>query len=219
MGDPISTLRPGGARPFSAEQLFDPHSPYGRMRGSLKPEAKLRGFFHYLAVLQKAKRAESRPLKFAADVRGKPPTASLVVTTAAPGEALDADLWLDLVPFGDRGRLLLSFRIRDRKAIPPAGTACRAFFLTPGMLERLSGADSTRSSDAAREAVAALLGGRSAIDPFEAARVLAAVPEMDGEVDEDGFCKFAPFDLPEQAGHVDELPAKTVVVVVVDRRA
>jgi len=213
MGDVKSTPGPG-ARPFSAEQLFEPTSPYGRMRGTLKPDAKLRGFFHYLAVQQKAKRAE--PLRFSAKT-GKP-TASMVVSSAAPEEQLDADVWPELVPFGDRGRLLLSFRIRDARAIPPAGTACRAFFLTPGMLERLCGPDSTRSSDAARKAISGLLSGQSAVEPFEAARVLAAVPEMNGELDEDGFCKFPPFDLPEQAGHVDELPARTVVVVVVDRR-
>jgi hypothetical protein len=217
MGDSFSLRSPAGARPFSADQLFDPQSPYGRMRGSLKPEAKLRGFFHYLAVQQKAKRAEGGPLAFAAKT-GKAPTANLVVSTAAPEQPLDADLWLDLVPFGGRGRLLLSFRIRDRKAAPPAGTVCRAFFLTAGMLERLAGAEATRSSDAARKAVSGVLSGRSVLESFEAARVLAAVPEMDGEIDEEGFCKFDPFDLPEQAGHVDELPPKSVVVVVVDRR-
>jgi hypothetical protein len=208
----------GGARPFSADQLFDPQSPYGRMRGSLKPDAKMRGFFHYLAVMQKAKRAEFRPLAFAART-GKAPTATLVVSSANPDAALDADLWLDLVPFAGRGRLLLSFRIRDESAIPPAGTACRALLLTPGMVERLCGADATRSSDAARKAITNLLSGHSAVDPFEAARILAAVPEMDGELDEGGFCKFEPFDLPEQAGHVDELPSKTVVAVVVDQRS
>src|SRR5262245_8775945 len=216
MGDVHKTGQ-GAARSFSAVQIFEPESPYERMRGTLKPDAKLRGFFHYLAVLQKAKRADPGPLAFGART-GKAPTASVVVSAADPERALDADLWLDLLPFGGRGRLLLSFRIRDRKAIPPAGTACRAFFLTPGMLERLCGSDSTRSSDVARKAIAGLLAGRSPVEPFEAARVLAAVPEMDGEVDEGGFCKFAPFDLPEQAGHVDELPARTVVVVVVKRR-
>jgi hypothetical protein len=216
MGDVNTSPGLGAARPFSAEQLFEPHSPYGRMRGSLKPDAKLRGFFHYLAVQQKAKRAEPVALRFSA--RTGKPTASMVVSSSAPEHSLDADVWPELVPFGDRGRLLLSFRIRDRRAVPPAGTACRALFLTPGMLERLCGADSTRSSDAARKAICGLLSGHSAIEPFEAARVLAAVPEMNGELDEDGFCKFQPFDLPEQAGHVDELPARTVVVVVVDRR-
>jgi hypothetical protein len=200
---------------FRAEQLFDPRSAYGRMRASLLPDAKMRGFFHHLAVQQKAKRDERRPLAFAAKT-GKVPTFNLVVSSADTQRRLDADVWLDLAAFGARSRLTLSFRIRDSQAVPPAGTACRALFLTPGMLERLCGAAATRSSDAASEALGRLLSGRSDADPFEAARVLAAVPELNGEVDEGGFCKFKPFDLPEQAGHVDELPAKTVLLVVVD---
>jgi hypothetical protein len=173
-------------------------------------------------VAQKARRGEAASHKFAADPGriGKAPSPlPQVVSCAAPDETLDADLWLELVPFGGRGRLLLSFRIRDKAAVPPEGTACRAFLLTPGMLERLCGPEATRSSDAARRAISALLAGRAGGDPFESARVLAAVPEMDGEMDEGGFCKFKPFDLPEQAGHVAELPGKTVVVVVLDRRA
>jgi hypothetical protein len=218
MGD-VSTSGLGGAQPFTADQLFDPRSPYGRLRGSLKPEAKLRGFFHHLAVSQKAKRVEGRPLAFAAKTGKAPAPLPQVVSCAKPEQTLDADLWLELVPFGGRARLLLSFRIRDRAAVPPEGTPCRALLLTPGMLERLCGPEATRSSDAARRAISALLAGRSAGDPFESARILAAVPELDGEMDEGGFCKFKPFDLPEQAGHVDELPSKTVVVVVLDRRA
>src|SRR3954465_5807155 len=115
MGD-VNTRPGAGAAPppFSAEQIFDPNSPYARMRGTLKPDAKLRGFFHHLAVQQKAKRS----LSFAAKSAAGPgrATAGVVVSSAAPGEAVDADVWPELVPFGDRGRLLLSFRIRDARA-------------------------------------------------------------------------------------------------------
>ena len=220
MGD-VSTSGPGAARPFTAGQLFDPDSPYGRLRGSLKPEAKLRGFFHHLAVTQKAKRGEARSRAFAADTEraGKAVLLPLVVSAADPQRPLDAELWLDLLPFGGRGRMLLSFRLRQPADAPPRGTACRALLLTPGMLERLCGAEATRSSDAARRAVTALLAGGGGGEPFEAARVLAAVPELDGEMEEGGFCKFRPFDLPEQAAHVEELPSRTVVLVVLDGRA
>lgn len=214
MGD--VSLAPGAEanRPFSADQLFDSRSVYGRMRASLKPEAKLRGFFHCLAVAKAKQGDPPHPPR----ARTKPPgVAELIVRSTAPEQGLDADLSLDLAPGAGGGRLLVSFRIKDRAAIPPEGTACRALLLTAGMLERLCGAEATRSSDAARKAVAGVLAGRSDSDPFETARILAALPEMDGKLDEGGFCKFKPFDLPEQAANVDHLPERMTVVVVIDR--
>ena len=85
--------------------------------------------------------------------------------------------------------------------------------LTAGMLERLCGPDAVRSGEA--KAVVRLFAGQDDGDPFQAVRVLAAVPEMDGELEEGGFWKSA-FDLPE-AGHVDDLPEKMTVVVVIVR--
>lgn len=216
MGDAAVTLGAEANRPFSAEQIFDTRSIYGRMRGSLKPEAKLRGFFHSLAVAQKDKQffSEARPARG----RSKPPeSVELVVMSGAPDEAVNVDLTLELTGGAGRGRMLLLFRIKDRSRIPPEGTACRALLLTKGMVERLCGHESTRTSELALRSISDILSGRADGDPFEAARILAAVPELDGKLDEGGFCKFKPFDLPEQAGHVDELPERMVIVVVIDR--
>ena len=89
----------------------------------MKPEAKLRGFFHYLAVQQKAKRAEPRPLAIAAKSKTVS-TANLVVGICAAHE-LRADVWLELRPFGKQRRLALSFRVTDADAQFAEGTPCR----------------------------------------------------------------------------------------------
>jgi hypothetical protein len=213
MGD--MTFSAGGNRSFSAEQLFDGESEYSRMHASMKPEAKMRGFFHYLAVLQKAKLARSRPVAIAAT---KLNSVSLVVAAGNPDEALDADCTLELAPgFGGQSRLVATCRLADRPMRPPAGSPCRALLLTRGMMERLCGAESTRSDESARKALSRLLAGRGDGDAFETARILAAVPEMDGEMDGSGFCRFRYFEVPEQAGHVDELPERTMLVVVIGK--
>jgi len=67
-----------------------------------------------------------------------------------------------------------------------------------------------------RRALLRLFGGQGNNDPFETARILAAVPELDGEVDETGFCKFRAVELPEQALNLEGLPEHTAVVIVID---
>jgi hypothetical protein len=85
------------------------------------------------------------------------------------------------------------------------------------VVERLCGAEAVRSPEATRRALRRLFSGQGNGDPFEAARILAAVPELDGELDETGFCKFRAVELPEQALIVEGLPEQTTVVIAIDR--
>lgn len=107
MGDVHQTPSSPANQPFSAGQLFDPASPYGRMRASMKPEAKLRGFFHYLAVQakgqdRKASSSKSRPLRLT----------HLVVAATQPGQELAAELRPEMADrFGGKRQLLLSFHL------------------------------------------------------------------------------------------------------------
>jgi hypothetical protein len=214
MGDVHQTPSSPANQPFSAGQLFDPASPYGRMRASMKPEAKLRGFFHYLAV-----QAKAQDRKPAATRSRNLRVVHLVVGAAEPGQELAAELRPEMADrFGGKRQLLLSFHLEDPACWPQASTPCRAFLLTPGVLERLCGPDLARGADIVRKVLTRLFAGQSGRDPFETARILAAVPDLDGEVDATGFCKFKPVDLPEQAAAlVDELPEHTAVVVVIAR--
>lgn len=215
MGESSVTGGPG--RPFSAEQLFDDRSDYGRLRAGMKPEAKLRGFFHYLAVLQKNRTNELPSDAFAARTSTARNTPNLVINAGSPDSTLESDVMVRLMPsFGGRGRLVLDFRVKDRDNAPPPGTTCRAFLLTPGMIERLCGPDAARSPEMARKAFTKLLSGEGDTDPLEAARILAAVPELEGEMETGGFGRFPHFELPEQASCVDELPERTTVIVVIN---
>jgi hypothetical protein len=187
------------------------------MRASMKPEAKMRGFFHYLAVLarERARDEAQKPVLLRARTRDAH-MAHLVL--AADGvRDLPADVWPELADrFGGKRHLQLSFQLRDPASYPPAPAPCRAFLLTPGVVERLCGGDAVRSADSVRKALLRLFSGQSPGEPFETARILAAVPELDGEVDETGFCKFRPVELPEQALIVDSLPEQTTVAIVID---
>jgi hypothetical protein len=189
------------------------------MRASMKPGAKLRGFFHYLAVLARDQaRSEScEPVLLRAKTRNVG-DAHLVVGAADPGRDLPADVWSDLADrCGGKRHLVLSFQLRDPASYPPAPAPCRAFLLTPGVVERLCGGEAVCSAEMARKGLLRLFAGQGTGEPFETARILAAVPELEGEVDETGFCKFRAVELPEQALAVDGLPEHTTVAIVIDR--
>src|SRR5262249_35096756 len=143
----LSSSGPGN-RAFSAGELFDPQSTYGRMRASMKPGAKLRGFFHYQAVLakQRARNSSDRRLEGESPLCPAWPAGvrvlHLAIGTADPGRELPVEVWPELTGrSGSTRRLLLSFRFRDAASFPTAGTLCRALLLTPGMVARLCGAD------------------------------------------------------------------------------
>jgi hypothetical protein len=208
-------------RAFSAGQLFDPQSTYGRMRASMKPEAKLRGFFHHQAVLAKqragsGRRTDGEPSLCPAWPPGVR-TLYLAITTADPGRELPVEPWPEQAGrSASKRQLLLAFRLRDAASFPGATSSCRALLLTPGMVARLAGVEAVRSPEATRKALLRLFSGQGG-DPFETARILAAVPELDGEVDEAGFCRFAAVELPEQAASLEGLPEQTTVLIVIDR--
>jgi len=98
MGDvPLSMSAPGN-RSFWAGHVFDPQSPYSRMRASMKPEAKMRGFFHYLAVLIKNQsRAEGsrEPILLRARTRNLR-LSYLAVETTNPDQELPVEVWPEL---------------------------------------------------------------------------------------------------------------------------
>ncbi len=214
MGDvPQLTSTPANW-PFWAGQLFDAHSAYSRMRASMKPEAKLQGFFHYLAVQARDRHApEPR--------RAPPPppgaAVHLVLAVDDAERELSAEVRPELVDRDGKRSLQLSCRLTDAADFPPAPAACRAFILTPGVVQRLCGPEAARGGEAMRRALLDLFAGRGRPDPFETARILAAVPELDGKVDDTGLCRFRAVELPEQAGAVEALPEQTAVVVVIDR--
>jgi hypothetical protein len=201
--------------PFSARHVFDPRSIYFRMRASMKPEAKLRGFFHYLAVLHKRDEpSPGAPGRMTSMARSNSPP-RVVLSATNPESVLDADVALDLPRgVGNTRRLTIEFQLSNKAVHPPSPVACRALLLTPGVLERLCGSEALRGPAAVRESLARLFAGHSRQDSFEASRILAAVPDLDGEVDATGFCKFAAFELPELACVVDRLPEGTNLAIV-----
>jgi hypothetical protein len=200
-------------RPFAAGQVFDAQSVYGRMRASMRPEAKMRGFLHYLAVQAKHPSAET-PL-CPPGLSRQPHVIPLVLAAGDPAQDLPAHVRTEWATGeGGKRQFVLSFQLRG--GTKGAAAPCRAFLITPGVLQRLCGPDAVPGADAARKALLRLFNGQGTGDPFETARILAAVPELDGDMDETGCGEFRTVELPDQAHLVDALPEQTTVVIVID---
>src|SRR5207248_2918277 len=108
----------------------------------------------------------------------------------------------------------LSLQLQNRADFPARPVACRAYFLEPAVVDRLKAAAAKEGNEkpSLREVFRDDLVARS----FEVARVLAAVPELEGTIDENGACEFHRITLPETCSAIP-LPEEVTIVVVIDR--
>jgi hypothetical protein len=159
----------------SSHPLFHPASLYSRLRESCKPDDRLRGYFRWLAA---------QPVPRAVPPWRNPPPAfadALVFRADRPDEPLPAAVSVALTDEGRSRRLDIRFQLTDAGDHPGRPVACRAFLLDADVLARLGAA---RASDLPSAVASAFRP--EALRNFELARVLSALPDIDGCVSAKG---------------------------------
>jgi hypothetical protein len=190
--------------------LFDPDSYYNRLRACIRPEDKLRGFFHWLHVRDRYAPAPGGPA-------GRRPALRLVLSAGRPEEPIAAHVEANLVA-DDRGgtRLVPSVGLqRPPGDIPQKKTACRVYLLEQAVLERLRAADPALREEPDDTLPGKVFQNERVAANWEVARILSAVPELEGQLDENGHGDFPPCPLPENCP-IRSLPEDVHVVVVLD---
>jgi hypothetical protein len=188
--------------------LFDPASYYNRLRACVRTEDKLRGFFHWLTVRDRHAPARGEPAV-------RPGPLRLVFSAERPEEALPADVQAGFVP-DDRGGAAfgLAVQLRQHPGDPPRKkTACRAYLLEQAVLGRLRSADPSLRDAADDILIGKVFHDERVAANWEVARILSALPELEGSLDERGRGDFQPFPLPENCP-IRSLPVDVHVVVV-----
>jgi hypothetical protein len=193
-----------GTPPFA---LFDPRSAVSRLRRSVRPDDKLRGYFHWLTAQQEEAGRAAVGLRAAAADAG----ARLVVRADRPDEALPAEVWVKVLPFGAEPVLKLTFQLGRESDCPPGPVPCLAFLIEPAVLDRLAAGRPGLGSAEPAATLAQALRDLDAGD-LDAVRLFSALPELEGEVDEYGFGRCAECRLPADSA---ALPERVTVAIVV----
>jgi hypothetical protein len=183
----------------SAHPLFDPTSLYGQMRATLGAAGKMRGYFHFLWARARhatelapqeelpdwlSRLAEATPRNEGEALDVWIAEAIFCSTETSSSDRLDAGvIRLCLIREPD-GRHTLECRARlaepgqeGEEASGWAGTSfhCRAFLLEPEVVQRLQSLLQDRPWQMAFLA-------ETVVNYPEVARILAAAPELEGEV-------------------------------------
>lgn len=178
-----------------SQDLFGFESAYARLCRSMKPDAKMRGFFHYLAV--KAKHGG--------------------MSEGVPSAVV---LWNDGTPLEARREIAQQERAGSPaltvtiEGIPDdtEGKEARMYFLTPGMYEKVCASIGDIGVD--DQVVMRRVVDSLKRDELEISRVLAAVPHGDVVVS-NGEARMT-LERPDQAA-TTRIPGDTRVVLVVLR--
>jgi hypothetical protein len=180
--------------------LFDPASTYSRMRKSVRPEYKMRGYFHWqkarairlgLPLPKREGRDQSQLRQLACRLAGGQ-SPDLRVT-----DALDVrPVWLSprsqfhegasavlaLVSEADGKRTVgMWAELAEREDRPPA-SSCRAFLLEPEVLARLGELVQKTCAIGPEKALVHAFAAETVVGNRDIARLLSAVPDLDGEV-------------------------------------
>lgn len=202
--------------------LFDPGSKYNRLRAAVRPADKLRGYFHWLS----AQPAAPPEPGGAGRVRGAAPMLlaapaaraagrRLVLRLDEPDEVVAAAVKPAVVPAEGGGKQLeLTVELHDH--IPPYPVACRAFFIEPAVLSRLTTLDKSFADRPPLTVLQTVFRPEWVGYNLEAARILSALPEMDGTVDQDGAGAFDPAPLPDACRDITAIPERVYLVVAID---
>jgi hypothetical protein len=215
----------------SVHPLFVSFSLYGRMRACARAEDKMRGYFHWLWARARHEPEsvphEQRPSGAngavhlrdhgeVLDVWLAQATLVAAETDCPAGVLLSGDISLYLVREAD-GRHTLGCRVRlselpgrreEVGRLMARQGPCRAFLLEPEVVQRLK---SLQPDKPWQEAFSAqTVAGNS-----EVARVLAAAPEMEGELD-GGEILFERLPVPESYSTFPPRQQPLEVVIVCD---
>lgn len=206
--------------------LFNPTSLHNRFRARVRAEDKMRGFFHYLHRRQKQAeqgQTQHRPDTVQAEEHperskeglSKPGNQErrLVLWADRPETPLEATLDLLFGTEDETRTIGLALQLANPSDFPAGTTDCRAYFLDGPVVARLkatAAAEEGSSLSSLRDVFQDNLMARSS----EVARLLAAVPELDGIIDATGAGIFRSFPLPESCATV-VLPEDVTIVVVI----
>jgi hypothetical protein len=229
--------------------LFDPRSLYGRMRAAVRPEDKMRGYFHWLQA-----RAERVAEAFQAvppcspevldrlsvrlesleiEVGVRPGRAEVLAAhhvmplalarapsrlevsrvTLRPGDH-EADLLLVRESGGGRSfGMLMSF---PEEVCGGLLRRCRAFLCEPEVVKHLRLALDAAATSPTGEVLFQAFQPEAVADNVEVARLLSALPELDGIIHPPGEARFHRHPIPDGCSQFPPRPAPLSVVVVID---
>lgn len=221
--------------------LFDPTSAYSRMRKSLRPEYKMRGYLHWqksrairlgLPLVQRQFRNEAEFEMYLLDLSG---TVWRCASSANPpfdsSPALRVTDAFDVRPvclIGDAGvesgkaTLVLVHEADGSQTVglcgqfePKVGhSLCRAFLIETEVSRRLQEVVRKVSGVAVNDAIAHAFAAETVAKEMDVARLLSAIPDLDGELVE-GKWRFQRLPI---ASTFESFPPRreplTVVIVV-----
>jgi hypothetical protein len=200
-------------RSTSDHAFFDDTSLYMRLRARFLPGEKLRGYFQWLR--EQHEQAAAAASRWALAAAGN----SVVVRLDDPSRPVTHHLTLPKgATLGARFRAEVS--LDDDHDFPPDGSPFRLLLVSPAMLATLrrylreDESPLVLSLDS-EAALRQLLGEDVLRSNLEAARVLSAVPELEGTFNERGY-GIAEGEVPFGS---DNLPHDVIPVVVYDRSA
>jgi len=188
--------------------LFDPESYYNRLRVCVRLEDKMRGFFHWLSV-----RDCCAPS--ATEATGKRGPLRLVFSAERPEKGVAADVQVDFVR-NELGQTSFDLTLqlpREAGGHLRKHTPCRVYLLEQAVLKRLRSVDPSLQSEADDTLPGKVFQNERVATNWEVARILSALPELEGPLDERGRGHFRSVPLPENCP-IRCLPADVHIIVV-----
>ncbi len=213
--------------------LFDLASAYSRMRKSVRPEYKMRGYFHWqkarairlgIPLLQ---HEDGRPpvLRDLASQIGEVDAGALRVTDALDvspvslprgTEPLDKGIGSLVLVREANGAQSVGLCVRLDRVVFPSAVPCRAFLIEPEVLARLQDVVQRACEVGPDGALPCAFATETVAGHLEVARLLSAIPDLDGEAQGNEIC----FHRLSIASEFDTFPPRqgplTVVLVFDD---
>ncbi|HEY7308555.1 MAG TPA: hypothetical protein VH643_04235 [Gemmataceae bacterium] len=179
--------------------FFDPSSRYNRLRSCCDPDEKLLGYFDWLRYEREQGRPQPAPLPNAA--RGGPICIRLDDPLRHVGwEHMDYPQGVEEL----EGRFYVEFQLRQEDHLSRM-PRCRILLMDANVLKRLReglAAEGRRLEWNDEDAIRQLFTEEFLENSFEVCRVLSALPDLEGNITEDGSClaqKVVPFRSPNIA--------------------
>jgi hypothetical protein len=167
--------------------IFDPASRYNRFRRVCDPHEKLLGYFDWLAHKKKQQADLPAPwLETSPDLAARAGPLVIRLDNVAKPVAAEVE-----VPEGGvlGGSYEVFFRLQKMEDRPASETPCRVLLLEPdtlGLLRENLASEGRQLPRNEEKAIRMLLSEDCLETSLEAARVLAALPELEGSTDKDG---------------------------------
>jgi hypothetical protein len=192
--------------------LFDPHTLYARMRSEFDPADKLLGYFLSSAIVDSwngRKTSQTHLVRTADSNKRQARESSFMPIPKAPPTltplALAADSMLflpgiDIVYASHRvadGQLHV-----DSRCSEGAGRDCRVFILSKDARTSMRNVTGLREEVDRKTELTAFLEDEAIRSNHDLARLLAAMPDLDGQTDASGAC-FLTAALPEEFHGLD----------------